>query len=125
MPKKLKKKLKTISWLKKKADKIFSLWIRQREKSCYTCGSTNNLQAGHFVSRSYLALRYDERNVHTQCVACNVFKSGNMPVYARNMIRQYGGDVLEELQLFKHGKVSVPRMFYESIIQKYGQNRTS
>lgn len=115
----MKKKLKSISYLKRKADRVFSLWVRQREKCCYTCGSTNNLQAGHFISRSYLALRYNETNVHSQCVSCNIFKSGNMPMYALKLINQYGNTILAELQVLKRGKVSAPRVFYENIIEKY------
>jgi len=113
------KKLKTISQLKKQADKVFSKWIREREKRCYTCDSTSNLQAGHFVSRSYLALRYSPDNVHTQCVSCNVFRNGNMTVYAFRLVEQYGVYILKEFERTKRNKLTNARKFYEDIITKY------
>ena len=42
--------------------------------------------------------RYDERNNHCQCVACNVFKKGNLTVYALRLIKIYGTKLLEELK---------------------------
>lgn len=72
----------TISSLKKKADIVFSKWIRARDKACFTCGSRENLQCGHFISRGKNITRYDEENCHAQCVSCNIFKNGNYPVYA-------------------------------------------
>jgi 5-methylcytosine-specific restriction endonuclease McrA len=114
------KKLKSIKTLKTKADKVFSLWIRNREPYCYTCGSKKNLQAGHFVSRSYLFLRYEPDNVHTQCVSCNVFKNGNMAVYALRLTDQYGEYILREFERNKRKSVANTRLFLEGIIKRYG-----
>lgn len=111
-------KRKSVSSLKKEADRVFSLWIRARDGRCVTCGSMYKLQAGHYVSRSWSSLRYDEKNVNCQCLSCNVFKRGNMDEYARFMIRNYGPDILNELALKKF-----PYQFriseLEEIIKKY------
>lgn len=80
-------------------------------------------QCGHYVSRSYLYLRYDEKNCHGQCVSCNVFKSGNMTSYALRLINDYGVQLLKDFDRLKHLKVENPRKFYESIIKKYEWNR--
>ena len=77
-----KRKLSSISKLKKKADQVFSLFIRNRDKACFTCNSRQNLQCGHFVSRSHNNTRYDPENSKAQCVRCNIFLNGNYVEYA-------------------------------------------
>lgn len=114
-----KKKLKSISKLKREADKVFSLWIRNRDSNCYTCINGKAEQCGHYISRSYLNLRYDEKNCHGQCVGCNVFKSGNITSYALRLINEFGVDLLKEFDRLKGLKVENPRVFYEGIIKKY------
>ncbi len=68
--------------------KWFSLYIRLRDAdnkgiiTCITCGAkhfwkgTNQVNAGHFMSRKHNATKYDEMNVHGQCVACNKYGYG-------------------------------------------------
>ena len=80
MPKKPKRKN-----LIKKLDVVFSKYIRLRDSDpegycrCATCGEVHHwtkIQAGHFISRKHYSTRWDEENVHAQCVACNVFRYG-------------------------------------------------
>lgn len=91
----------TVTQLKKKLDKVFSDYIRQRDGGrCYTCGSTQEWkyqQNGHFISRGKMSTRYDEQNCHCQCVSCNVFKNGNYPEYAAKLQDQYGDGIIKEL----------------------------
>ena len=56
----------------RKFDKLFSRWVRLSHADsngyceCITCGRSykwNDIDAGHFVSRRHLALRFDSRNV--------------------------------------------------------------
>lgn len=126
----VKKKIKliSISKLKKKADKLFSIFIRQRDGGkCITCGKIDEwkyMQAGHYIQRDCLALRYDEKNVNCQCYACNVLRKGNYPIYAIKMIEKYGDDILFELdEIFKESKKNIKkygREFYQEVIKKYG-----
>lgn len=88
---------KSISQLKRHADGVFSLFIRKRDKRCFTCGSIKNLQCGHFVSRSNNNTRYCQINCNTQCLACNVFKYGNMAVYAQKLIEKHGEGIIKAL----------------------------
>lgn len=89
-------KYESVSKLKKKADRVFSAYIRDRDKICITCPKPTQ-QAGHYVSRLYSSLRYSESNVNGQCVACNIFRGGNMDVYALALQRKYGKGILEKL----------------------------
>lgn len=81
--------------LKRKAWDIFSKWIRARDKRCVTCGSTNQLQAGHFW---HGVLDFDEMNINAQCKHCNHFWSGNLAPYSVYLIRKYGREAFEDLE---------------------------
>lgn len=109
----------SISQLKKKADQVFSKWVRNREPYCVTCGGTSNLQAGHFISRSINILRFDPRNVHTQDVRCNVFLNGNMAAYSQFMLRTYGPKIIDNLLIEKQQLHQFTRQELLDIISKY------
>jgi hypothetical protein len=107
VPRSTSKKVKTVSQLKKEADSVFSRYIRISSSdsagfaTCATCGLSKpwkEQQAGHYISRGNNTLRYNEQNVHVQCVGCNVFKAGNYPAYALFMVRRYGQNILQDLE---------------------------
>ena len=104
MKKTLRKRSKSpIAKVKAKAWKAFSLWIRKRDNwTCFTCGkrlkNSPTLHAGHFISRRHNATLFDERNVHAQCMYCNMWDYGNMGVYVDNLIKLYGVGIIEELR---------------------------
>ena len=86
-----KAKKPTRSKLVKKLDSVFSQYIRKKNAdkngncSCCTCGKVlhwKEIQACHFMSRKHYSIRWDERNVHPQCVACNVFRYGEQYKYS-------------------------------------------
>lgn len=116
-------KLVSISKLKKKADKVFSDFIRERDNwTCFTCGTKGNrmnIQNGHYVSRMHMSLRYDERNCHAQCLSCNMFKHGAMDVYAIKLLAKYGDNILIDLQREKHKLSQWHRQDYERLIERY------
>jgi len=122
-----KKKLPTIKHIKEKADRLFSDFIRDRDQyTCVTCGrqgDKNEIDAGHFVSRYIMNLRYDERNVHAQCRKCNRFQGGQLRIYSMRMIEKYGSDILYELEEkekeYRKGKGKYGRDFFNSIISLY------
>ena len=60
------------------------------------------MDAGHYIKRQYNMTRFDERNVHCQCRACNRFKGGMMDEYAINLERDYGQGILQEFEQLKH-----------------------
>jgi len=85
---KLRKKSKQkIPILKRKLWKVFSDYIKKRDKNiCFTCSRRcegSGAHAGHFIPKSVggLALYFDEDNVHTQCFNCNINLSGNQYIY--------------------------------------------
>jgi len=93
--------------LKKLLDEVFSKYTRQKRADwrgynrCFTCGAMRlwkELQAGHYESRVFNSLRYNETNVQVQCRACNIFKQGNKTIFAVNLVRDYGPAILEDLR---------------------------
>lgn len=107
--KKPKTKNKGVAYYKKEADKWFSKYVRYRDAGwttngwyaeCITCGVKKpiaQLQAGHFVSRRVNLLRYDELNVNSQCLGCNMFKAGEQYTYSINLDLKYGDGTAKKL----------------------------
>lgn len=101
---------KGVAQLKKKADAVFSKYIRLRDSKdgiaeCITCGTRkpiSQMQNGHFVTRSASALRYDEMNCNAQCVGCNMFKSGEQYLYSKALDMKYGDGTAESLMSRRH-----------------------
>ena len=99
----------TVSSLKKKCDTVFSQYVRRKGGKvytrCYTCRvrkKWKELQCGHFISRGYNSVRYDEMNTRPQCVGCNMFQHGKHPEFALKLLEEYGE--AEFKKLLKRGK---------------------
>jgi 5-methylcytosine-specific restriction endonuclease McrA len=114
-------KLKTQAQLKKELDKVFSLYIRHKyPKVCYTCGKTDiALQCGHFVSRQYLATRWDENNCRPQCAGCNIFGNGKPLDFEENLKKEFGDQFIEKMKASRHQSLKLDRHWYEEQIAKY------
>lgn len=119
-------KRKSISSLKKKADKIFSRYVRERDKhrGCITCGkilSPSKMDAGHWMGRGAGAVRYDEHNVHSQCKNCNRFsRGGQVPeIYRRKLNQLYGKEEVERIYVASKKAHRFTRDELEGIIQEY------
>jgi hypothetical protein len=96
--------------LVKKLDRAFSRFIRKQAADihgfveCVTCGSRirwEEAHAGHFISRRFMALRWDPRNVHPQDAACNTFRAGAIDEYSRFILDKYGRETFDELLSLK------------------------
>jgi len=100
---------KTISQLKKLADKYFSLAVRYRDcelingdwvGKCITCDRKLLLKqahAGHFQSRRFNSTRYDEENVNLQCPGCNLYGAGEQYKYSIEIDLKYGTGTAKKL----------------------------
>lgn len=88
-------------------DNIFSEYVRLRDADqygmirCISCGKRvhwKQADAGHYVGRANMNLRYDGNNVNAQCVICNRFRSGNLKKYKRGLIIKYGRFIIDYLE---------------------------
>lgn len=108
---------------KDEAWKVFSIWIRNRDKYCITCKEEGKMvpseQAGHFYHN---VLDFDEENVNGQCIRCNHFKSGNLAPYSNYLLKKLGKKKFEELNIrhFRDMKAQKhEEQYYKDIINKY------
>lgn len=73
---------------------------------CCTCGTiVVDGDAGHFIGKGFggkSGVRYDERNINLQCRSCNRFAEGKKLEYRKFMVKVYGEEVIEELELKHH-----------------------
>jgi hypothetical protein len=87
----------------KKTQSIFNKFIRDRD-SKYPCISCNRFHSGQYHAGHYRTvganpeLRFDERNCHKQCSACNNHLSGNIVNYRISLINKMGVDFVEGLE---------------------------
>lgn len=117
----VKKAKPSVSKLKKEADAWHSKATRYRfaEKvggewlaECITCPPGNprpikNLQCGHFMSRQYNVLRYDELNTAPQCYGDNVMQQGKQYEFGLQIDRLYGDGTAKRL----HKQSKTPHQF--------------
>jgi hypothetical protein len=95
-------KNKTTAQLIKIAVRHFHLFIRKRDQGqpCISCGKKTTLQAGHFYSAgNHSVTRFEEDNVHGQCLRCNYWLSANLIPYRRNLIEKIGQERVDHLEL--------------------------
>jgi hypothetical protein len=105
--KKQKEDLLTVSDYLKLAQQVFNKWIRLRDadQGCISCGNPlgSKYDAGHFWSAGgHSSVRFNENNVHAQCVSCNQHKHGNLLIYRDGLLSKIGVTKYEELQAIAH-----------------------
>lgn len=121
----LKEKLKTKSDYIKDLQKWVNLFIRNRDrlKPCVSCGRPLNqkFDAGHYKSAGgNPELRFNEENIHGQCVRCNRDLHGNLIDYRINLIKRIGVEKVEDLERKHNPKhYSIPEL--KEMIIEYKQ----
>lgn len=109
--------------LKERAQKFFNAYIRKRDMQllCISCGNKPVQQAGHYMSAGkFNGLRFNEDNVHGQCIQCNYYLHGNLLNYRINLEKKIGKNRLDALELqAKKGAIKNDRFLYIETIEKY------
>lgn len=92
----------------RKADKTFSLYVRQKYSNeegtteCFTCGYKahwKRLQNGHYITRALYYTRWDERNCRPQCFVCNMRRQGMSHVFREKLVNEYGEQSIKQMEL--------------------------
>lgn len=111
-------------WLKK-AEKACNAYIRARDPDiCISCGVTYSSawQAGHYVSvGANKTLRYNEDNIHKQCLQCNMHKASNAIEYRVRLLEKIGLERVEWLESW-HTPIKMTRAAAEEI-EEYFKNK--
>lgn len=109
--------------LHKKAWTLFSQYIRFKDGAgdywpCYTCNKLTlrtEANAGHYF---HSKLDFDTRNVHFQCVSCNLYKSGNLAPYGVRLCSELGIEGMQQLRTDAYSTVYTLEDL-ERIIEEY------
>jgi hypothetical protein len=120
MKKTVKVTQKSLKKLKAKAWKLFSSYIRQRDKGiCFTCGVQKHwkeMHAGHF---KHGRLDFDPMNVNCQCAYCNTYNHGNLGEYGVRLVKKYGLRRVQDLILRANTHIGYTIEELEALIEKY------
>lgn len=90
----------------KEADQVFSLWVRRSMCNhagyivCFVCGQTflmDEVDAGHFVPRRYLATRWHRVNVWPECIDDNRNNSKHLVKYEAHLKAMFGENIIDAL----------------------------
>lgn len=108
-------------------DAIFSKYIRRRDCGfsvgrCISCGAVitfESCDAGHYINRQHMALRFDEQNVNAQCRSCNRFDEGNVHGYRRGLIQKIGEKSTDMLEIRKHNVCHLSEVELDLLLSEY------
>jgi hypothetical protein len=100
---KLKADLMTLSDYIKLAQQVFNKYINLRDNGlpCISCDKPINgrINASHyFNANNHWNVRFNEFNVHSSCITCNQYLSGNLIEYRSRLINKIG---IEQLTLLE------------------------
>lgn len=124
------KKLTPLPKLLQKAQILFNAHVRERDgdDGCISCNGQVQ-QAGHYLSQGHhSALRFGlpgslaYYNTNGQCVACNMFKHGNLVRYRQGLIVKYGPEIVEQIENAESSK-KWSRDELEEIISFYKKSK--
>lgn len=100
----------------KKADKLWSEYIKKRDKRCQRCGTTQNLESAHIISRTHTTLRHHPDNGIALCHKCHMYFHAHPLEFEEFIKRKKGGEFLNYLRSLERDKLST--LDLEEIINK-------
>ena len=81
----------------KQADTHFSKYVRLRDGQCQNCGTADNLQCAHLISRRYKSIRTSASNAVALCRSCHVFFTHRPLEWAQWIVDRFGQDYYDRL----------------------------
>lgn len=120
----MKTELKTTQdWLKE-AQVVFNRYINIRDKGlpCISCSKPikGRVNASHFWNaNNHHNVRFDEDNVHSSCITCNQFLSGNLLEYRTRLCSKIGQERFDQLEEKRHVTKKWTTEELKEIIKKY------
>lgn len=94
-------------WLESQLDEVTRRILHLTEKSCFTCGSTKELQVGHLFERRHRHTRWDtdeKGNCHLQCCKCNAKHEEKPEKYQTMFTIRFGERAFADLAERAHSK---------------------
>ena len=86
---------------------------------CISCGKNGKPQGGHYHSKgANNSIRFNLHNIHIQDYRCNVELSGNISGYNVGLIKTYGKEYKEYVELEMVEKFPIVKLSVEEIKEK-------
>jgi len=104
---------KSRSTTKKKLDTLFSLKVRSKG-FCERCGTKDNLQCAHIISRRYHQVRWDLNNALSLCRGCHMYFTYHPIEWEDYIIKEKGNGFYQNLRekALNYGKID-----YEEVLE--------
>lgn len=123
----VKKNKTELRQLVEKLDKVFADYVKEKNKvagvyKCFTCDKIfplNRIQLGHFHSRKYYAIRWDEFNAECQCVSCNCLNHGMQYEFGKRLEKKHGVEIVNQLAIKKNNRFKLEKFTLEIMIKEY------
>ena len=71
-------------------DRLFSQYIKARDKCCQRCGGSGGLQTSHFWGRGRKSVRWDSENSCLLCYGCHQYFHANPAEHTEWFIQRLG-----------------------------------
>lgn len=104
-------------WVEDELDAIVREIMHLAERSCFTCGSTKELQVGHLFERRHRHTRWDTSeagNNHLQCPNCNSRHEAFPEKYRTMFTIRFGELAYTDLDLRAH---SNQKLTYSDLLE--------
>lgn len=86
--------------------------------SCWKRVHRTEADGWHYISRSHMATAFDLRNIHLQCKYCNWWLRWNIVEYRKNLIEQFGEDLVLDLEAKKNETKEFTKEELEALIEQ-------
>ena len=122
--KKQKEDLLTLQDYLKLAQATFNKYINLRDKGkdCISCFKPikGRINASHYYNaNNHYSLRFDEDNVHSSCITCNQFLSGNLIQYRKGLIERIGEAKIKRLDELSNVTRKFTKEELKELIREY------
>lgn len=105
--------------LMRKADTLQSQYWREKIRKCERCGSRDNLQVAHIITRDVRGLRYERRNLLVLCARCHTW-GHDYPTRFSEFIKEVKNpEDYQYIHTFQLVSGIATLEFYRKVIQKY------
>jgi hypothetical protein len=122
--KKQKEDLLTLQDYLKIAQATFNKYINLRDqgKDCISCFKPikGRVNASHYYNaNNHYSLRFDEDNVHSSCITCNQFLSGNLINYRKGLLERIGEAKISRLDELSNVTRKFTKEELKELIREY------
>lgn len=119
----IKKDLMSKSDYIKILQQLVNRYVRQRDGNfCISCNKEvqGKIDAGHMFSvGNYPSVRFDLRNINSQCIRCNQYNGGSLLEYRKYLIEKIGLIEFEDLEFKAHQNRQFDISEIKEMIEEY------